>query len=332
MDKNIKGDQHLPGIISQIEKNFGKGSIMQLDDIPIDNIDSISTGSLSLDLALGVGGIPCGRIIEIYGPASSGKTTLSLQCIHEVTKKGGVAAFIDAEYALDRSYIEKLDVNKNFLLSQPNNGEEALGIAEELIKTGDVNLIVIDSVAALVPKAELEGEIGECCIGAQARLMSQALRKMTSFISKSNCTCIFINQLRDKIGGMSFGNPETTAGGNALRYYSSVRIDIRRISQIKDSEGNIIGNRTRAKVVKNKVAPPFRTAEFDIYYGCGVSKEGEIIDMGVEKKILKKNGAWIAYKDKNIAQGREVAIKLLTENRDLYTEIEKEIMDTVLKT
>ena len=325
MDNDAKTDKSLSTIISKIEKGFGRGSIMQLNDMPIENIDSISTGSLTLDSALGVGGIPCGRIIEIYGPASSGKTTLSLQCIHEVIKKGGIAAFIDAEYALDRSYIEKLNVNKNFLLSQPNNGEEALGIAEELIRTGDVNLIVIDSVAALVPKVELEGEIGDCRVGAQARLMSQALRKMTGFISKSNCTCIFINQLRDKIGGISFGNPETTAGGNALKYYSSVRIDIRRIAQIKDAEGNVIGNRTRAKVVKNKVAPPFRTAEFDIYYGHGVSKEGELIDIGIEKKILKKNGAWIAYKDKNIAQGREATIKILSEDHSLYKEIEKEV-------
>ena len=314
--------KNLKSSIDKLEKEYGVGTIMKLEDNNVNKIDSISTGSLSLDFALGIGGLPRGRIVEIYGPESSGKTTLCLQCIAEAQKLGGIAAFIDAEYAFDKIYAEKLNINfDKLLVSQPNNGEEALEIASELIKSGSIDVCVIDSVAALVPKAELEGEMGENRVGLQARLMSQALRKLTGIVSKTNCVCIFINQLREKIGVM-FGNPETTPGGNALKYYSSVRLDIRRVSQIKNNIGEIIGNKTRVKVVKNKVAPPFKVVEFDILYGVGVDRAGEIVDIAVEKGIIQKNGSWFSFNDVKIAQGRDSVVSELKKNNDLCKKIE----------
>ncbi|MBQ2350278.1 MAG: recombinase RecA [Cytophagales bacterium] len=321
--------ERLNGYINKLEKEYGVGTIMtSLNGSSVVDIESISTGSLSLDLALGVGGLPRGRIVEIYGPESSGKTTLSLQCIVEAQKLGGMAVFIDAEYAFDKSYAEKLGVDfERLLLAQPNNGEEALEIASELIKSGEIDICVIDSVAALVPKAELEGEIGENRIGTQARLMSQALRKLTGVVSKTNAICIFINQLREKIGVM-FGNPETTPGGNALKYYSSVRLDIRRVSQIKNDKGDISGNRTRVKVVKNKVAPPFKIVEFDIFYGEGVSKVGEIVDIAIAKKIIQKNGSWFSFEGSMLAQGRDSVVAVFKNDHDLATKVENLIKKT----
>jgi recombination protein RecA len=315
--------------LDQIEKQFGKGSIMKLGDSHKVQVECIPTGSLSLDLALG-GGIPKGRIIEIYGPESSGKTTLTLHAIAEIQKQGGTAAFIDAEHALDPSYAKRIGVNvENLLLSQPDNGEQALEITETLVRSNAVDLIVVDSVAALVPRAEIEGEMGDSHMGLQARLMSQALRKLTGVISRSNTTVVFINQIRMKIGVM-FGNPETTTGGNALKFYSSVRMDIRRISQIKQGE-EVIGNRTRVKVVKNKIAPPFRVAEFDIMYNKGISKSGDVLDLAVERGIVDKSGAWFAYKDEKIAQGREAAKKYLEENPKVLEEVAKKVRETVDK-
>ncbi len=308
--------------IDRIEKSYGKGAIMKLGGAPIEEMPTISTGSISLDNALGVNGLPKGRIIEIYGPESSGKTTLALHAIAESQKTGGLAAFIDAEHAFDRYYAQKLGVNiEELLISQPDNGEQALEITENLIRSGAIDIIVIDSVAALTPRSEIEGEMGDSKVGLQARLMSQALRKLTSTISKTGCCCIFINQLREKIGVM-FGNPETTTGGNALKFYASVRLDIRRINQIKDSE-NVIGNRVKVKVVKNKVAPPFRQGEFDIIYGEGISKIGEIIDIGADKNIIKKSGSWFSYNDTKLGQGRDAVKKLLLDNPELADEIER---------
>jgi recombination protein RecA len=304
-----------------LDKAYGKGTVMKMGDQKVDNIDALSTGSLSLDIALGIGGFPTGRIIEIYGPESSGKTTLSMHAIAEAQKKGGIAAFIDAEHAFDRNYAEKLGIDvQNLIISQPDDGEQALEIADALIRSGAIDIIVIDSVAALVPKAELEGDMGESKMGLQARLMSQALRKLTGTINKTGCICIFINQLRDKIGVM-FGSPETTTGGNALKFYASVRLDIRRIGQIKDGL-DIVGNRTKVKVAKNKVAPPFRTVEFDIIYGEGISKLGEIIDIGVDLEIIKKSGSWFSYSDTKLGQGRDAVKQLLSDNPELCAEIE----------
>jgi len=312
--------------LDKIEKSYGKGAIMKLGDHPVEDVEYISTGSIGVDIALGVGGFPKGRVIEIYGPESSGKTTLALHAIAESQKKGGIAAFIDAEHAFDSSYARKLGVDiENLLISQPDNGEQALEITENLIRSGAIDIIVIDSVAALTPKSEIEGEMGDSKMGLQARLMSQALRKLTATISKTRCCCIFINQLREKIGVM-FGNPETTTGGNALKFYSSVRIDIRKITQIK--EGDVVtGNRVRIKVVKNKVAPPFRTAEVDIIYGEGFSKIGEIIDLGVEKEIVKKSGSWFSYNETKLGQGREALKQLLLDNPELCDEIEAKIRE-----
>ncbi|MBJ04409.1 MAG: recombinase RecA [Flavobacteriales bacterium] len=310
--------------MEKIEKTYGKGTIMKLGDAPVIDVESISTGSIGIDLALGVGGLPKGRIIEIYGPESSGKTTLTLHAIAEAQKNGGIAAFIDAEHAFDRFYAEKLGVDiENLLISQPDCGEQALEIADNLIRSSAIDILVIDSVAALTPKSEIEGEMGDSKMGLQARLMSQALRKMTATISKSGCICVFINQLRDKIGVM-FGSPETTTGGNALKFYSSVRIDIRRSTQIKDGD-QTIGNRTRVKIVKNKVAPPFRNAQFDIMYGQGISKVGEIIDMGVEQNIIDKSGSWFSYNGTKLGQGRESVKKLLIDNIELSKELEQKI-------
>lgn len=310
--------------LSQIEKAFGKGSIMKLGKHEHMEVESSSTGSLALDIALGVGGIPKGRVIEIYGPESSGKTTLTLHCVAEIQKKGGTAAFIDAEHALDPSYARKLGVNiDELLISQPDTGEQALEIADTLIRSGAIDLIVIDSVAALVPKAELEGEMGDSHMGLQARLMSQALRKITASISRTQCTVIFINQIRQKIGVM-FGNPETTTGGNALKFYASVRLDIRRIGAIKEKE-DVVGNQTRVKVVKNKVAPPFKTVEFDILYGHGISKEGEIIDLGVKAEIVEKSGAWFSYNSQRIGQGKENVRQFLKDNPKIAADIESKI-------
>ena len=310
--------------MDKIEKTYGKGTIMKLGDAPVIDVESIPTGSIGIDLALGVGGLPKGRVVEIYGPESSGKTTLTLHAIAEAQKQGGIAAFIDAEHAFDRFYAEKLGVDiENLLISQPDCGEQALEIADNLIRSSAIDILVIDSVAALTPKSEIEGEMGESKMGLQARLMSQALRKMTGTISKSGCVCIFINQLRDKIGVM-FGSPETTTGGNALKFYSSVRIDIRRSTQIKDGD-QTIGNRTRVKIVKNKVAPPFRNAQFDIMYGQGISKVGEIIDMGVEHNIIEKSGSWFSYNGTKLGQGRESVKKLLNDNIELSNELEQKI-------
>ncbi|MUP38411.1 recombinase RecA [Labilibaculum euxinus] len=314
--------------MEKIDKTYGKGAIMKMGDNAVEDIATISTGSLSLDMALGVGGLPRGRIIEIYGPESSGKTTLAIHAIAEAQKAGGIAAIIDAEHAFDRSYAEKLGVDtENLLISQPDNGEQALEIADQLIRSSAIDIIVIDSVAALTPKAEIEGEMGESKMGLQARLMSQALRKLTANINRTNTTCIFINQLREKIGVM-FGNPETTTGGNALKFYSSVRLDIRRIGQIKDGD-EVNGNHTRVKVVKNKVAPPFRKAEFDIIYGEGISKTGEIIDLGVTYNIIKKSGSWFSYGDTKLGQGREGVRKLLIDNVELAEELEAKIIDAI---
>jgi recombination protein RecA len=314
----------LEATMGNIEKNYGKGSIMKLGDSAVESIDSISTGSIGLDFALGIGGLPKGRVIEIYGPESSGKTTLALHVIAEAQKAGGIAAFIDAEHAFDRFYAQKLGVDiENLLISQPDHGEQALEITENLIRSGAIDVIVVDSVAALTPKSEIEGEMGDSKMGLQARLMSQALRKLTGTISKTGAICIFINQLRDKIGVM-FGSPETTTGGNALKFYSSVRLDIRRISQIKDGE-NATGNRARVKVVKNKVAPPFRKAEFDIIFGVGISRVGEIIDLGVEHNVIKKSGSWFSYGETRLGQGREAVKNLIEENPELADELETKI-------
>ena len=310
--------------IDKIEKTYGKGTIMRMGDEAIEVMDAIQTGSITLDSALGIGGFPKGRVIEIYGPESSGKTTLAIHAIANVQKNGGIAAFIDAEHAFDRFYAQKLGVDiENLLISQPDNGEQALEITENLIRSGAIDIIVIDSVAALTPKAEIEGEMGESKMGLQARLMSQALRKLTGTISRTGCCSIFINQLREKIGVM-FGNPETTTGGNALKFYASVRLDIRRIGQIKDGDV-VVGNRTKVKVVKNKVAPPFRIAEFDIMYGEGISKNGEIVDLGVEFNVLKKAGSWFSYGDTKIGQGRDAVKNMLTDNPEMCEEIEAKI-------
>lgn len=314
----------LEATLGRIEKDFGKGTIMRLGDTPIEKMEVISTGSIGLDHALGIGGIPKGRVTEIYGPESSGKTTLALHIIAEAQKAGGIAAFIDAEHAFDRFYAEKLGIDtENLLMSQPDNGEQALEITDSLIRSGAIDVIVIDSVAALTPKSEIDGEMGDSKMGLQARLMSQALRKLTANISKTGTVCIFINQLREKIGVM-FGNPETTTGGHALKFYSSVRLDIRRIGQIKDTE-QVNGNRVRVKVVKNKVAPPFRKAEFDMMYGLGISKVGEIIDLGVEFNIVKKSGSWFSYGETKLGQGRDAVKELLLENPDLMDELEEKI-------
>ena len=318
----------LAAAMAKIEKDFGKGAIMKLGDEKIENVDVIPSGSLGLDIALGVGGYPRGRIIEIYGPESSGKTTLALHAMAEVQKTGGIAAFIDAEHAFDRFYAANLGVDvDNLFISQPDNGEQALQIADQLISSAAVDIIVIDSVAALTPKAEIEGEMGDNKVGLQARLMSQALRKMTSTIAKTNTTCIFINQLREKIGVM-FGNPETTTGGNALKFYASVRLDIRRVTSIKDGD-EVIGNQVRVKVVKNKVAPPFRKCEFEITFGEGISKVGEIVDLGVEYGIIQKSGSWFSYGDSRLAQGRDAVKKLLQDNPELCEELEEKIMQAI---
>tara|TARA_B100001115_G_C15824516_1_gene410367 strand:- start:819 stop:1811 length:993 start_codon:yes stop_codon:yes gene_type:complete len=321
--------QALKLTMEKIDKAYGKGSIMKLGDMTIEKIDSISTGSISIDAALGVGGLPKGRIIEIFGPESSGKTTLTIHAIAECQKKGGIAAFIDAEHAFDRFYAENLGVDiNNLVISQPDNGEQALEIADNLIRSGAIDLIIVDSVAALTPKSEIDGEMGDASVGVQARLMSKALRKMTSSISKTGATCVFINQLRSKIGVM-FGNPETTTGGNALKFYSSVRIDIRRSTQIKDGE-KILGNRTRVKIVKNKIAPPFRRAEFDIMYGQGISKTGEIIDLGVDNGIIEKSGSWYSYNSTKLGQGKEAVKNLLKDNPELMDELESKVKEAII--
>ena len=318
----------LQAAMAKIEKDFGKGSVMKLGDEKIDNVEVIPTGSIGLNAALGVGGYPKGRIIEIYGPESSGKTTLAIHAIAQAQKNGGIAAFIDAEHAFDRFYAAKLGVDvDNLFISQPDNGEQALEIADQLIRSSAIDIIVIDSVAALTPKKEIEGDMGDSAVGLQARLMSQALRKLTSTVAKTNTTCIFINQLREKIGVM-FCNPETTTGGNALKFYASVRLDIRRTNNIKDGD-NIIGSQVRVKVVKNKVAPPFRKAEFEITFGEGISKIGEIIDLGVEYEIIKKSGSWFSYKDSKLAQGRDATKQLLQDNPELCEELEAAIMQAI---
>jgi len=310
--------------MEKLDKTYGKGAVMRMGDAAVVEVEVIPSGSLGVDIALGIGGYPRGRVIEIYGPESSGKTTLTLHAIAEAQKLGGIAAFIDAEHAFDRGYAEKLGVNtEELIISQPDNGEQALEIADNLIRSGAIDLVVIDSVAALTPKAEIEGEMGESKVGLHARLMSQALRKLTGTISKTNCTLFFINQLREKIGVM-FGNPETTTGGNALKFYASVRIDIRRSTQIKDGE-EVVGNRIRVKVVKNKVAPPFRSAEFDIYYGEGISKAGELIDLGVQHGIIAKSGSWFSYGDTKLGQGRDAVRQLLKDNQELADELEVKI-------
>jgi recombination protein RecA len=314
--------------IGKIEKDFGKGAIMKLGDHAIENIQVISTGSIGLDSALGIGGIPRGRVIEIYGPEASGKTTLAIHAIAEAQRNGGIAAIIDAEHTFDRNYAEKLGVDvENLLISQPDNGEQALEIADNLIRSGALDIIVIDSVAALTPKAEIEGEMGDSKMGLQARLMSQALRKLTANISKTNTSCVFINQLRDKIGVM-FGNPETTTGGNALKFYSSVRLDIRRTNQIKEGE-EIIGSRTRVKIVKNKLAPPFKKADFDILYGEGISQSGEIVDLGVDFDIIKKSGSWFSYGETKLGQGREAVKQILKDNPELYDELKNKVSEAL---
>ncbi len=316
--------------IDKLEKTYGKGTIMKLGDEAIEPMEAISTGSISLDHALGIGGFPKGRVIEIYGPESSGKTTLAIHAIASSQRNGGIAAFIDAEHAFDRSYAQKLGVDiENLLISQPDNGEQALEIADNLIRSGAIDIIVIDSVAALTPKSEIEGEMGDSKMGLHARLMSQALRKLTANISRSGCCCIFINQMREKIGVM-FGNPETTTGGNALKYYATVRLDIRRIGQIKDGDA-VTGNRTKVKVVKNKVAPPFRLAEFDIMYGEGISKVGEIVDIGVDKNVIKKSGSWFSYNETKLGQGRDSVKQLLLDNPELAEELELKIREELAK-
>jgi len=314
--------------LGKIEKDFGKGTIMKLGDHAIENIQVISTGSIGLDAALGIGGLPRGRVIEIYGPEASGKTTLAIHAIAEAQKNGGIAAIIDAEHTFDRNYAEKLGVDiENLLISQPDNGEQALEITDNLIRSGALDVIVIDSVAALTPKAEIEGEMGDSRMGLQARLMSQALRKLTANISKTNTSCIFINQLREKIGVM-FGNPETTTGGNALKFYASVRLDIRKTNQIKDGE-DIVGSRTRVKIVKNKLAPPFRKADFDIMYGEGISQVGEIIDMGTDFNIIKKSGSWFSYGETRIGQGRDSVKQILKDNPELYDELKQKVQESL---
>ncbi|MDA9875278.1 MAG: recombinase RecA [Flavobacteriaceae bacterium] len=311
--------------LDKLDKAYGKGTVMRMSDAPVVDVEVTSSGSLGLDIALGVGGYPRGRVIEIYGPESSGKTTLTLHAIAETQKAGGIAAFIDAEHAFDRFYAQDLGVDiDNLIISQPDNGEQALEIADNLVRSGAIDMVVIDSVAALTPKSEIEGEMGDSKMGLHARLMSQALRKLTGSISKTNCTMIFINQLREKIGVM-FGNPETTTGGNALKFYASVRLDIRRSTQIKDSDGNVLGNKTRVKVVKNKVAPPFRLAEFDIMYGQGVSKVGEILDVAVEHEIVKKSGSWFSYEDTKLGQGRDAVKQMIKDNPELMDELEEKI-------
>ena len=311
--------------LDKLDKAYGKGTVMKMSDAPIVDVDVIPSGSLGLDVALGVGGYPRGRVVEIYGPESSGKTTLTLHAIAEAQKAGGIAAFIDAEHAFDRFYAENLGIDiDNLIISQPDNGEQALEIADNLVRSGAIDLVVIDSVAALTPRSEIEGEMGDSKMGLHARLMSQALRKLTGSISKTNCTMIFINQLREKIGVM-FGNPETTTGGNALKFYASVRLDIRRSTQIKDSDGSVRGNKTRVKVVKNKVAPPFKLAEFDIMYGEGVSKVGEILDIAVEFEIIQKSGSWFSYEETKLGQGRDAVKQMIKDNPDLMDELETKI-------
>lgn len=325
MSKNNEKLKALQLTIDKLEKTYGKGTVMKLSDERVVDIPAVPTGSLGLDIALGIGGVPRGRIVEIYGPESSGKTTLTMHCIAEAQKQGGIAAFIDAEHAFDKTYAEKLGIDtENLLISQPDNGEQALEIAEHLIRSGAIDILVIDSVAALVPKGEIEGDMGDSKMGLQARLMSQALRKLTGAINKTGCCCIFINQLREKIGVM-FGNPETTTGGNALKFYASVRLDIRRVGQIKESADNITGNRTRVKVVKNKLAPPFKVVEFDIMYGEGISKVGEIIDLGVELGVINKAGSWFSYEGTKLGQGREAVKELLLDNPELMEELDKKI-------
>ena len=330
MGNNSEKRKALDAAMSQIEKQFGKGSVMKLGDFKETSVDAISTGALNLDIALGIGGIPRGRIIEIYGPESSGKTTLALHAVAEAQKTGGEAAFIDAEHALDPAYAKKIGVDiDNLIVSQPDTGEQALEIAEALIRSGAIDIVVVDSVAALVPKAEIDGDMGDAHVGLQARLMSQALRKLAGTINKTNATIIFINQLREKVGVM-FGNPETTAGGRALKYYASVRMDIRRVEAIKQ-DGEVVGNRTRVKVVKNKVAPPFREAEFDIVYGKGISKEGSVLDLAVTLDIIEKAGSWFSYNGEKIGQGRENVKKLLAEDPKFMAEVEKKVRDNFNK-
>ena len=327
-DKDSK-QKALQLTLDKLDKTYGKGTVMKMGDAPIEEIEAISSGSLTLDYALGIGGYPKWRVIEIYGPESSGKTTLTLHAIAEAQKAGGIAAFIDAEHAFDRFYAQDLGINiDELIISQPDNGEQALEITDNLIRSGAIDIIVIDSVAALTPKSEIEGEMGDSKMGLHARLMSQALRKLTSNISKTNCTVIFINQLREKIGVM-FGNPETTTGGNALKFYASVRLDIRRSTQIKDTDGNVLGNKTRVKVVKNKVAPPFKLSEFDIMYGKGISKLGEIIDLGVEHGIIDKSGSWFSYGETKLGQGRDSVKKILTDNPELCDELEVKIVEAL---
>jgi len=315
--------------LDKLDKAYGKGTVMKMSDAAVVDIEAIPSGSLGLDIALGVGGYPRGRVVEIYGPESSGKTTLTLHAIAEAQKAGGIAAFIDAEHAFDRFYAEKLGVDiDNLIISQPDNGEQALEIADNLIRSGAIDIVVIDSVAALTPKSEIEGEMGDSKMGLHARLMSQALRKLTGSISKTNCTVIFINQLREKIGVM-FGNPETTTGGNALKFYASVRLDIRRSTQIKNTDGAVLGNKTRVKVVKNKVAPPFKLAEFDIMYGEGISKVGEILDVAVEKEIVRKAGSWFSYQDTKLGQGRDAVKAIIKDNPELFDELEQKIKKAI---
>ena len=315
--------------LEKLDKAYGKGTVMKMGDSADTTVEATSSGSLSLDLALGVGGYPKGRVVEIYGPESSGKTTLTLHAIAECQKNGGIAAFIDAEHAFDRFYAEKLGVDiENLIISQPDHGEQALEITDNLIRSGAIDMVIIDSVAALTPKSEIEGEMGDSKMGLHARLMSQALRKLTSSISKTNCTVFFINQLREKIGVM-FGNPETTTGGNALKFYASIRIDIRRSTQIKNSDGAVMGNRTRVKIVKNKVAPPFKLAEFDIMYGKGISKSGEIIDLAVNAEIINKSGSWFSYEGTKLGQGRDAVKSLLIDNPDLMEKLEKQIVEAI---